>query len=138
MRPRGRGASGQGAVPGSIRWREALPDPSRQQGLVMDQTARVERIEPYLRPDQVSALVDEKRAIEATMTAPPYISNQIQDRSAMLKHARNLDKMLDEGVPKPYAEADLDRAFRREEFLREEITHGMLTQAEMRRNPYGA
>lgn len=104
----------------------------------MTAAARVERVEPYLAAHQVNALIEEKKSIEAALTAPAHIGNQIQDRGAMVKHLRAIEQQLHKDVPKPYAEVEIDRAVRREAELRERLTTEMPTQAEMRRNPPGA
>ena len=104
----------------------------------MGAEARVERLEPYLRPNQINDLVDEKKGIEGTLHAPSYVSNQLQDRGAMIRQARAIDKQLFDNSPRPYVETEIDPAVRREGELRERLSSTMLTQAEMRRNPYGA
>lgn len=104
----------------------------------MTAAARVERLEPYLAPHQISSMQEEKAAIEAALQAPKHIAGQIQDRGAMTKHLRNIDERLHKDAPKPYAEGEIDRAARREAELRERLVAEMPTQAEMRRNPPGA
>ena len=99
---------------------------------------RVERLEPYLRPDQVNALLDEKNGIERTLGGPAHIVNQISDKGGMRKQMQHIERTLHKDTPKPYAEAELDRAMRRESELRESIVADMPTQAEMRRCPAGA
>lgn len=104
----------------------------------MTATAAVERLQPYLRPNQVEQLIDERASIDNMLNAPEYIKNQIQDKGAMLRHARSIDKTLHENVATPYLDTERDRAARREKELLEDITAGMPTQAEMRRSPPGA
>lgn len=99
---------------------------------------RVERLEPYLRPHQVNAMMDERAGIERTLGAPAHISGQISDKGAMRKQVQHIERTLHKDTPKPYGDAELDRAVRREAELRESITSAMPTQAEMRRCPPGA
>ncbi|MGE0372990.1 MAG: hypothetical protein AB7Q01_14065 [Gammaproteobacteria bacterium] len=99
---------------------------------------RVERLEPYLRPNQINELVEERNGIEATLTGPDHVRNVVQDRAAMVRQIRAIDRQLAENAPKPYAETEIDNAARREAELRERLTSTMLTQAELRRNPVGA
>lgn len=104
----------------------------------MENTARVERTEPYLRPQQVRDLVEETEGIEAMLSAPPHIANQIQDRGAMMRHLRHVRHDLETNSPTPYRDAERDPAAKREAELLKKITAAMPTQAEMRRNPHGA
>ena len=99
---------------------------------------RVERLEPYLRPHQVNSLLDEKSGIERTLGGPAHIVNQISDKGGMRKQVQHIERTLHKDTPRPYAEAELDRAMRRESELREKIVADMPTQAEMRRCPPGA
>ncbi len=101
-------------------------------------TAVAERTAPLLRPNQVAALANEKQALEGMLTAPDYVRNQIQDKGSMLKQVRSIDRMLHEDAPTPLIESERDAAVREERELREQLTHGMPTQAEMRRAPPGA
>jgi len=93
---------------------------------------------PLLRPNQVENLRDEERRLSDTLSAPPHIANQIQDRPAMAKQLRNLKRQLATQAPTPIPELEKDAAIQREAVLREQWTNGMPTQAEMRRNPAGA
>jgi len=104
----------------------------------MTATAPVERLEPYLRPQQVQQLVSEKNAIESMLQAPDYIRNQIQDRGSMVRQVRSIDSMLHKDTPHVYTESERDTMVAREKELREDLTAGMPTQAEMRRCPPGA
>lgn len=104
----------------------------------MGAAQRVERLEPYLRPNQINDLVEERNGIEATLTGPDYIRNQVQDRAGMVRQIRAIDRQLAENAPKPYADNEKDAAVRRELELRERLSSTMLTQAELRRNPVGA
>lgn len=100
--------------------------------------AAAERTAPLLRPHQVAQLANERQAIEGALQAPDYVRNQIQDKGAMLKQVRSIDRMLHEDAPQPLIESERDAAVREEQELREHLTHGMPTQAEMRRAPPGA
>ncbi|MGE0289527.1 MAG: hypothetical protein AB7I42_26060 [Bradyrhizobium sp.] len=101
-------------------------------------SAVAERAAPYLRPNQVEQLVGEKAAIEGMLQAPEYIRNQIQDKGSMLRQVRSIDSMLHKDAPPPLIESERDDAVRSEQELRDELTSGMPTQAEMRRAPPGA
>lgn len=103
-----------------------------------EKTGRFERLQPYLRQTQIASLEDEKRGIEATLQAPGFVQNQIQDRGAMQRQIRAIDRQLQTDTPRPYGETERDAAVARERDLREKIREGMPTQAEMRRNPAGA
>ena len=103
-----------------------------------EQTGRFERLQPYLRQSQISALEEEKRGIESTLQAPGYVQNQIQDRGAMQRQIRAIDRQLQTDAPRPYGSEERDAAVKRERELREKIREGMPSQAEMRRNPAGA
>ena len=104
----------------------------------MTETAFREETTPKLRPWQAEKLNEEKRRLEETLTAPPHIANQIQDRGMLARQLRRLNTQIETQIPKPYSAGDLDLAVARERELLEEITTGMPTQAEMRRNPAGA
>jgi len=101
-------------------------------------TGRVERTEPYLRAHQIKELAEERKGIDNTLNAPAYIRNQVQDSAAMYKRIKSIDATLHRDAPTPYPGEELDKAVRRERELRESITGGMPTQAEMRRTPSGA
>ena len=104
----------------------------------MTETAFREETTPKLRPWQAEKLNEEKRRLEETLTAPPYVANQIQDRGMLARQLRRLNTQIETQMPRPYSAGDLDLAVARESELLEEITTGMPTQAEMRRNPAGA
>lgn len=99
---------------------------------------RFERTAPYLKAHQVNELLQEKKGIEDTLRGPAHVSNQIQDRGTMLKQVRHIERSLHDDTPKPYAEVEIDAAVRREAELREKWSHGMPTQAEMRKSPAGS
>ena len=104
----------------------------------MNETAFREETTPKLRPWQAEKLNEEKRRLEGTLNAPPHIANQIQDRGMLARQLRRLDTQIETQTPQPYAAGEIDSAVARESHLLEEITAGMPTQAEMRRNPAGA
>lgn len=81
---------------------------------------------------------DEESRIENALQAPPHIANQIQDRAGMTRLLRTLKREREAQTAYPYAPHERDEAVRREAELRERWLNGMLTQAEMRRNPAGA
>jgi len=93
--------------------------------------------QPLLRPTQVEDLSDEIRAVDSQLSAPEYISSQI-DKPAKAKQGMRLRKTLDEYTPQPFVGEELDLAVKVEETLRDQITTGMCTQEEMRRCPAGA
>lgn len=97
-----------------------------------------ETMAPLLRPHQVEEMRDEERRLTETLQAPPHISNQVQDRPAMVRQLRRLRQQLQTQAPTEYPETEKDAAVQREAALREQFTAGMPTQAEMRRNPSGA
>lgn len=99
---------------------------------------RLERLEPYLRPNQVDDLLEERKGIEKTLNAPAYAQSAIADRGAMMRHHRHITHQLTHDSPKPYVEDERDVAVKRVADLEEKIQVGMPTHAEMRRNPHGA
>ena len=96
-----------------------------------------ESTKSLFRPHQVEQTKEEIKRLENTLNAPPHIAAQIQDRGEMTRQLRSLRRDLETQAPKPYL-GDLDSAIKRADQLREEITQGMPTEAEMRRNPVGA
>ena len=91
----------------------------------------------YMKPSQLSALRQDLRVAEDALTNPeiePYIEDKAQAR----KHVRNLKQAIDRYAPKPFdSPLEKDAAFARERELREDITTGMLSVEEMRRNRQG-
>ena len=104
----------------------------------MTETAFREETTPKLRPWQVEKLNEEKRRLESTLNAPPHIASLIHDRGKMTRQLRSLNTQIETQMPRPYAAGEVDSAVARETELLSEITTGMPTQAEMRRNPAGA
>lgn len=104
----------------------------------MPETAFRETTTPLLRPHQTEKHEAELRRLEETLAAPPHIASQIQNRADLTRSAKNLRRMIDTQKPLPYAPAEKDKAVRRAAELEGEIAAGMLSHAEMRRNPPGA
>jgi len=90
---------------------------------------------PLLRPQQVEELKLEKNRIEDALRDPRA---RLEDRQGAIRTVKGIDRQLATQVPKPFEGSTLDKAVERESNLREELTQGMLTQEEMRRNPPGA
>ena len=88
---------------------------------------------PLLRPAQMSEHVEEIRVTEEKLRNP-----SIQDKGAVQRQLRNLKLQYERQAPEPLAGAEKDQLATREKVLREEITQGMLSQEEMRKNPPGA
>ncbi len=99
---------------------------------------RLERTDPYLRPNQASELLEERNGLESMLNAPSHISGQIQDKASMMRHMRHIETTLHKDLPKPYVETEKDNAATRERELRESMLLGIPTHAEMRKNPPGA
>lgn len=97
-----------------------------------------ESTEPLLRHDQVTEMREEEQRLESTLSAPPHIATQIQDRPELQRHLRRLKAMLQQKSPTPYPSDQIDAAVKREAELREQIVLGMPTRMEMRTNPDGA
>lgn len=99
---------------------------------------RFERTTPYLKQNQVEELTAEKDRLSRMLNAPPHLRNAIQDAPTQFSLLRRLTQQLEKDTALPYQGAQIDTAVRREAELRERITNGMPTYAEMRRNPPGA
>jgi hypothetical protein len=82
-------------------------------------------------------MLEEQKRLEDTLGGPAHLAGMVQNRGDMIRQLRQLKNQLDMQKPRAYEGAELDRAVKRELELREEITQGMPTQAEMRRNPTG-
>lgn len=98
----------------------------------------MEQTKPLLRPNQVQALEEDIRGIEAELNAPPFIRNQIQDLATKQKQLKQIKGDLETQRPTPYSEAERDDAVKEHNELLDRIVEGMPTQAEMRRRPAGA
>jgi len=94
-----------------------------------------ERIAPLLSPLQTESLKEEYNQLEASLAAPKWISGQIQDKPMMFKKLSYIKKTMERDLPCKYEGTTLDKAKAREKELIEQITQGMPTQEEMRRNP---
>ncbi len=86
-----------------------------------------------LRPDQVEEMRDEQQSLERKLD-----SKVIQDKGVVRDQLIRLHKQLETQAPKPYVGADLDRATKRADELKEQIREGMLSHEEMRKCPPGA
>lgn len=88
---------------------------------------------PLLRHDQVVEMQDEIRVLEHKL-----VTKEIEDKGAVHEQLRRVKRQLDTQQPKPFSSDEVDRAVRREAELRDEISKGMLSHEEMRKNPPGA
>lgn len=104
----------------------------------MPDTAFRESTAPLLRPHQVEKQQSELRRLEGILSAPPHIQGMIQDRGEIQKQHRRVKGMVESQTPKPYAAGEKDAAAARLRDLEGQIGAGMLSHAEMRRNPAGA
>jgi hypothetical protein len=86
-----------------------------------------------LRPAQVQELNDEKVVLENTLRGD--FGYQIQDRGAAVRKLRNIDKMLADQAPEELTGPEKDKLAKEEKELREQVTYGMLSKEEMRKNP---
>ena len=97
-----------------------------------------EKTTPLMRPQQAEKVKDEAAVLTNMLSAPPHISSAIENRGQVHRHLQSLKRDLEKQVPLPYQGSEIDSANNRERVLRETITQGMPTQAEMRKNPPGA
>ena len=88
---------------------------------------------PLLRPHQMSEHQEEIRLTKEKLSNPA-----IQDKGAVQRQLRNLSLQYERQAPEALPAGEKDTAAKREAALREEITQGMLSQEEMRKNPPGA
>lgn len=90
-----------------------------------------------LRPRQVAAMTEEVQRIDEMLRLP---ASQLVgvDIPAAIRQRNNMKAQLEAQTPRPFAPEERDEAMKLEAQLREELTLGMPTQAEMRRNPPGA
>ena len=72
------------------------------------------------------------------MTEEKLRNPSIQDKGAVQRQLRNLKLQYERQAPEPLAGAEKDTLAAKEKALREEVTQGMLSQEEMRKNPPGA
>ena len=85
-----------------------------------------------LRNDQIVEAKSELQRMEHMLVQPG-----LQDRGEMLRQKRSVEQMLKDGEPVPFSGDDIDAAVARESELRDQITAGMPTAAEMRHAPPG-
>jgi hypothetical protein len=97
-----------------------------------------EETKPLLRPNQVAEMEDDIRRIGGELNAPPFIANQIRDKSAKRKQLQQITRDLETQRPQPYSATERDAVAKRHDELLEQVKTGMPTQAEMRRRPPGA
>jgi len=91
----------------------------------------------YMKPSQLTALRQDLKVAEDALTNPE-VEPYIQDKAQARRHARGLKQTIETYAPKPFASPlELDQAAMRERELREQITEGMLSVEEMRRNRQG-
>lgn len=90
-------------------------------------------VAPLLRNDQVVEMQDEIRVLEKKMVNPA-----IEDKGVVAEQLRRVKRQLDTQRPVAFTSEEVDRAVRREAELRDEISKGMLSHEEMRKNPPGA
>lgn len=88
---------------------------------------------PLLRNDQVVEMQDEIAVLETKLRMP-----QIEDKGAVAEQLRRVKRQLDTQRPTPFQSTEIDHAVRREAELRDQISRGMLSHEEMRKNPPGA
>lgn len=91
----------------------------------------------YLRPHEVAEAKEEQRELENMLSMPQHLLNNV-DVGAARQQLRGVTRKLDEKTPRALKGPALDDMVKLEASLREKITAGMPTQAEMRRNPAGA
>lgn len=96
-----------------------------------------ETSKPLLRPRQMEDLTEEVTRMETLLSAPEHVAKGI-DRRAAVKRLRSLKRDIDTQAPQSYNQKQVDDAVKRSGILLEQITQGMPTQEEMRRNPAGA
>src|SRR3990167_11340249 len=85
-----------------------------------------------LRQDQVDQIKSECERLRSTISQP-----HSQLRHIMVRQLKAQEKTLAEGIPQPFGADEVDAAVKREKVLREEITSGMPSSREMRRNMPG-
>jgi len=87
-----------------------------------------------LRPTQVAEHQQDIRSAEAQLNDP-----RVQDKGAVRKRLADLKRQTDLQAPRPITDGALkDKIQKESDQLLSEITVGMLSQEEMRKNPAGA
>ena len=109
----------------------------------MSVTSIVERIPttPLLRPDQIEEMHEEESRLERLVRAPSTSPERSQDPGAARRQLQNLRKQLQTQSPASHAPTTATEKDELASFIRTglaEVTTGMLTEVEMRRNPPGA
>ena len=90
-----------------------------------------------LRPPQIIELENERKYLDEQLNGP--WKHLVQEPGKVRGRLRDVSKQLDEGRPHPVTDPlERDKLAKVEQGLREEITQGMLSQEEMRKNPPGA
>ena len=95
-----------------------------------------------LRPRQVEEMSEEIARLETLVGVPQTdLGRHVQkglDLPAARRRLKSLTNDFNTQAPQPYKQDQVDLAVRRRKVLLDDITTGMPTQAEMRRNPAGA
>ena len=91
----------------------------------------------YLRPHEVEEAKQERTELEGMLNLPQHLQSHV-DIGAVRRHLRSTIQKLEDKTPRATKGEALDSLVKQERELREKITTGMPTQAEMRRNPAGA
>lgn len=107
-----------------------------------DVAFREDATKSYLRPRQVDEMAEEITRLERMISVPSTdLGRVVQkgvDLGAATRRLKSLKRDYDSQVALPYKQNEVDLAARRRTTLLEQITAGMPTGAEMRRNPAGA
>lgn len=89
-----------------------------------------------LRPPQIIELENELKQLTDTLNGP--WKHLIQDPGKVRRRVMDLEHQLEVGRPRKVTDPlERDRLAKMERELREEITHGMLSQEQMRKNAAG-
>jgi hypothetical protein len=91
-----------------------------------------------LRPHEVREHKEELRQLEAAAQQPAFITGASKAPQEAAMRRRKIKEILDTKEPQKFSSETMKDALAAEKKLRDEITSGMPTQAEMRRNPPGA
>lgn len=93
-----------------------------------------------LRPNQIDSLKREQEDLQGVIYGRPGADGSLpgyrsQAPGEVRGRLRRVDKMLADQAPEPLTGDEADKASKLEKELRTEITHGMLSAEEMRKNP---
>ncbi len=88
-----------------------------------------------LHPHQVAELGEQRKQLQAVLSAPPHIAGQLFEGGNLIRKQMRANDALLKQAPVPFGKDEVDDAVRTEKELREGWLDGMPTQAEMRRNP---